>query len=162
MLSIRKLAPLFIGAMLPFLSVAKSVPDFPLTSLSQSPNSQFEDYKGQWLYVDFWASWCGPCKRSFPYMNELQAKYKAANFKIMAISLDAEKSDALSFLAKQSTSFDVFHDPEGKFASYFELPGMPTSYLVDPTGKVVATHVGFNTKTKDKVNKQLQAVLVNK
>lgn len=160
---IKKIKKIILVATLPLVlssnTMAKQVPQLPITTLNSATDKSFADYQGQWLYVDFWASWCVPCKKSFPFMHELQAKYQDSNFKVIAISVDDNKNNASDFLAKQAINFDVFHDPEGKVASYFELPGMPTSYLVDPTGKIVATHVGFKASTKEKLIKQLQAVL---
>jgi cytochrome c biogenesis protein CcmG, thiol:disulfide interchange protein DsbE len=109
--------------------------------------------KGKVVYVDFWASWCGPCKQSFPAMNELQSKYRAQGFEIVAVNLDAKRADADKFLAEVPAQFTVAFDAKGDSARRFEVKGMPSSYLIGRDGKVIAAHKGF----KDEDRKELDA-----
>lgn len=140
------------------VSMATDVKDMPLSGLAGTKDTSLAQLKGQWVYVDFWASWCGPCKKSFPFMVELQEKYKAEKFKIVAISVDEEKSDALAFLNDNKANFFLYHDPAGKFAEKFKLPGMPTSYLINPEGEIVSKHVGFRDNTAADINKEISAI----
>ena len=105
-------------------------------------------HKGQVVYLDFWASWCIPCKKSFPWMNEMQAKYKDKGFKVITVNLDVEKSLADEFLAENEANFTVVYDPKGNVAKEFKLKGMPSSYVFDKNGKPVKAHVGFFDKKK--------------
>jgi cytochrome c biogenesis protein CcmG, thiol:disulfide interchange protein DsbE len=109
--------------------------------------------KGKVVYVDFWASWCGPCKQSFPFMNDLQAKYRALGFEIVAINLDAKREDADKFLAEVPAQFNVAFDAKGESAKRFEVKGMPSSYLIGRDGKVFSAHKGF----KEEDRKELEA-----
>lgn len=102
--------------------------------------------KGDVIYVDFWASWCNPCRKSFPWMNAMQEKYKARGFKILAINVDKEKSLADSFLQKVPTSFQIYYDPEGRLAKAFRLKGMPSSFMLDDQGIIKIAHKGFFKK----------------
>lgn len=118
-------------------------------------------HQGQVVYLDFWASWCIPCKASFPWMNEMQAKYQAQGLKIITVNLDADKAHALAFLAEHPADFDVIYDPKGKIARHFNLPGMPSSMMFDRQGKLVATHVGFNDVKKVAYQQALVKLLAN-
>ncbi|MET0352309.1 MAG: TlpA disulfide reductase family protein [Rhizobacter sp.] len=99
--------------------------------------------KGKVVYVDFWASWCAPCKQSFPWMNEMQAKYGARGLQIVAVNVDAKREDADKFLAEVPASFTVGFDPKGDSPKRFQIKGMPSSVLVGPDGQVVKVHAGF-------------------
>jgi thiol-disulfide isomerase/thioredoxin len=117
-----------------------SAPNFKIDS-----NTDIASLKGQVVYVDFWASWCKPCRASFPWMNEMQAKYADKGLKIIAINLDEDSRNAKQFLDLLPASFKVVYDPQGNIASQYELVGMPSSYLIDKSGKLRASHQGFFT-----------------
>ena len=120
------------------------VPDFKLpTANGDITPAQF---KGKVLYVDFWASWCKPCKQSFPWLNQLQQKYKDQGLVVIAINLDKEKHLADKFLEAIPADFIVAFDPEGGTASSFKVKGMPSSFLIDRQGNVQGRHTGFREK----------------
>ncbi|TFW10716.1 TlpA family protein disulfide reductase [Massilia arenosa] len=100
--------------------------------------------RGQFVYVDFWASWCGPCKRSFPWMNGLQQRYGRSGLQIVAVNVDTARADAERFLVATPASFTVAFDPAGATPRSYAIKGMPSSVLVDPSGNVVFQHAGFN------------------
>jgi thiol-disulfide isomerase/thioredoxin len=126
-------------------------PDLNLPGLKEAVT--LASLKGKVVYLDFWASWCGPCKQSFPYMNELQAKYKAQGFEIVGVNLDAKRDDADKFLAETPARFTLAFDAKGESARRFEVKSMPSSVLIGRDGKVIATHRGF----KDDDRKDLDA-----
>jgi thiol-disulfide isomerase/thioredoxin len=101
------------------------------------------ELRGKVVLVDFWASWCGPCKQSFPIMKEVQDKFASRGFTIVAVCLDEKKANMDSFLKKYPMPFTVLHDPKGRLAEAAGIETMPTSFLLDPDGKVVALHSGF-------------------
>ena len=105
-------------------------------------------YRGKLVYLDFWASWCGPCKRSFPWMNQLQARFGAQGLQVLAMNLDAKHADAIDFLSSTPANFAIGFDPKGSVASSYGVVGMPSSVLIGPDGKVVAMHAGFNEADK--------------
>ena len=98
---------------------------------------------GDILYIDFWASWCNPCRKSFPWMNSMIEKYEAQGFKILAINVDKDKNLAEQFLASVESRFPILYDPQGRFANEFKLKGMPSSFIIDSHGAVLAAHKGF-------------------
>jgi len=118
-----------------------------------------KDHQGKVVYLDFWASWCKPCQKSFPWMNSLLAKYPAADFTIITINLDAESDAMHHFLDKVKADFDIYHDPSGQIAEQFKVEGMPTSYLIDASGKAVKKHIGFYTKQVDKYEREIEELL---
>ncbi len=109
-----------------------------------------EQYQGKVVYLDFWASWCKPCQKSFPWMNALQKKYPNDRFEVVTINLDASREPMMQFLEHIPASFTIYHDASGKIAEAFKLPGMPTSFIIDKNGKPVSRHIGFySDKTRD-------------
>lgn len=100
-------------------------------------------YRGRWVWLDFWASWCGPCRQSFPWMNALQARHATAGLQVLAVNLDRDRADADRFLAQQPAGFAVAFDPSGSVARRYALRGMPSSVLIGPDGRVRWTHQGF-------------------
>jgi len=118
--------------------------------------------KGKVVYVDFWASWCGPCKQSFPFMNELQSKYRAQGFEIVAINLDVKRDDADKFLAEVPAQFNVAFDAKGDSARRFEVKGMPSSYLIGRDGKVVVAHKGFKEEDRKDLEARITQALASK
>jgi len=117
-------------------------------------------HKGKVIYLDFWASWCGPCRRSFPWMNAMQQQYQQQGLVIISVNVDNEKALAEDFLAEVPANFSVFYDPKGKVARKFKLKGMPSSYLIDRNGKVISTHVGFSDSKKMKYEQELKKYLI--
>ena len=133
------------------LETGAAAPDLNLPGLKDAVT--LAGLKGKVVYVDFWASWCGPCKQSFPFMNELLTKYRAQGLEIVAVNLDAKRGDADKFLAEVPAQFTVAFDAKGDSARRFEVKSMPSSYLIGRDGKVVVTHKGF----KDEERKDLES-----
>ena len=106
------------------------------------------DYKGKVVYVDFWASWCAPCKRSLPKLEELRAKYKDKGFEVIAINIDENVEDALSFLKSYPVSFPVGADAKGVIASQYHIKGLPTAYIIDRHGLINHIVEGFDKGTE--------------
>lgn len=116
-------------------------------------------YHGDVVYLDFWASWCDPCVKSFPWMQAMQDKYAKQGLKVVAVSLDDSKADVDQFLAKNPVSFDIEHDPEGKLAAEYGLIGMPTSFILGRDGKQLSRHVSFRVDfAKDYEDALLEAL----
>jgi len=131
-------------------------------SAAQTANStdfNLSNYKGQFVYLDFWASWCGPCRASFPWMNTLQKDLKDKNLKIVSINLDAERDDADEFLKEFPADFEVIYDPKGKSAENYKLLGMPSSFFFDPNGKLLFSHIGFNHKDAPALSEKIKAAI---
>ena len=116
----------------------KSLPALGLAEVQSAP--------GQFVYIDYWASWCGPCRQSFPWMNALQAKLGPKGLKVVAVNVDAKRADADKFLTHTPAQFTVAYDPQGESAKKLAIKTMPTSLLVSPDGTVLFVHSGFRTE----------------
>lgn len=120
-------------------------------------NTLIKENKGKVIYIDFWASWCSPCKKSFPWMNNIHKKYK--NLKVISVNVDSEKSYAEEFLASTPASFNVVYDHNGQIAKKYKLKGMPSSYVINKKGQLVNSHVGFNETKQKKYEQELQDLM---
>ena len=119
----------------------------------------FEQFKGKVLYVDFWASWCGPCLLSFPFMNDLQHSYAGKGLHVLAINMDEKPADAARFLGQHPATFDVASGPNGKCAKDLGVATMPTSFLVDRKGAIRLVHKGFRPDDVDELKSKLDALI---
>lgn len=142
------------------LDAGAPAPELKLPGLKEAID--LASLKGKVVYVDFWASWCGPCKQSFPFMNDLQAKYRAEGFEVLAVNLDAKREDADKFLAEVPAQFTLAFDAKGESAKRFEIKGMPSSYLIGRDGKVVAAHKGFKEVDRKDLETRIAQALTTK
>ena len=109
----------------------------------QAADLDLSAYRGKVLYVDFWASWCGPCKQSFPWMQTMKDTYDRQGLTVIAIDLDMDRADADKFLDRFRPTFEVRFDPKGKLAAFYKVHAMPSSVLIDRHGVTRFTHEGF-------------------
>ncbi len=116
-------------------------------------------HKGKVVYVDFWASWCVPCRKSFPWMNAIQTKHQEQGFVVLSINLDAEEKLAKIFLQQTPANFAIIYDAKGKLARQFKIKGMPSSYLFDRQGKLISAHSGFNGKKQQQYENEITQAL---
>ncbi len=119
----------------------------------------FDAIDAKAIYLDFWASWCGPCRQSFPWMNKMHAKYKDQGLVIIAVNTDTERPDADRFLAKTPADFEIVYDPEGDIAMSYDLVAMPTSFYLDGEGNVLANHVGFKPQNEQEYEHAIRVLL---
>lgn len=117
------------------------------------------EMKGKVVYLDFWASWCAPCKQSFPWMNEMQAKYGAQGLQVVGVSVDAKRSDAEEFLKGTPAQFTVAFDTKGESPKTYAIKGMPSSFLIGPDGRVLLAHTGFKDADKAELEAKIKAAL---
>jgi cytochrome c biogenesis protein CcmG/thiol:disulfide interchange protein DsbE len=104
------------------------------------------DLKGKVVLLDFWASWCGPCKESFPAMEELHQKYGAKGLVIVAVNVDEDAGAMKDFLKDHAATFAIVHDASKKLVGTANIASMPTSFMIGTDGKVVSIHKGFHGK----------------
>jgi cytochrome c biogenesis protein CcmG/thiol:disulfide interchange protein DsbE len=115
-----------------------------------------DSLRGKVVLVDFWASWCGPCQKSFPWMADVYGRYAGKGLAIVAINLDKGRDPAEDFLRDHPAPFTVAFDPKGAVAKAYKVWGMPTSFLIDSSGKIVLTHSGFDPKRTAEVEAAIQ------
>jgi cytochrome c biogenesis protein CcmG/thiol:disulfide interchange protein DsbE len=138
------------------LEAGQAAPDIDLPG---APAPRLSELKGKVVYVDFWASWCGPCKQSFPWMNDMQKKYGAQGLQIVAINLDAKREDADAFLKTLPPRFAVAFDAKSESAKRFGIQGLPTAVLIGRDGKVLNVHNGFRENDRAALEARLAAAV---
>ncbi len=119
-----------------------------------------DSLKGKVVIVDFWASWCGPCKESFPVMEELQTKYGSKGLVVLAVNLDNNRATMEDFLQKHPVSFTVVRDSAKKLVARADIKSMPSSFVLNAEGKVASVHKGFHgAETHKQYVKEVEALL---
>jgi thiol-disulfide isomerase/thioredoxin len=143
--------------------LAKTTKPAPVAPAFTLPGLQGEvtlgSLRGKAVLVDFWASWCGPCRQSFPWMNGLQKRYGDKGLAIVAVNLDKDRELASHFLAEVPAAFTVAFDPSGKTAESYRVKALPTTFLVSPDGKLLLTHTGFDAKHASEFEAQIAEAL---
>jgi thiol-disulfide isomerase/thioredoxin len=115
--------------------------------------------KGSVVYVDFWASWCTPCRQSMPVLDALQRRYGARGFRVVGVNKDVSVDDARRFLGKVPVSFTLVQDAQDRIARAFDVKAMPSGYLVDRHGVVRFVHRGFNEGSEAALEHEIATLL---
>jgi cytochrome c biogenesis protein CcmG/thiol:disulfide interchange protein DsbE len=140
------------------IDAGQAAPTFSLPT-AKGDAVNLDKLRGKVVYVDFWASWCGPCRRSFPWMAEMQQKYGPKGLVVVAVNVDKKRSDAERFLEKTPASFTVVYDEAGTTPAAYAVKGMPSSYLIDGTGKVTFVERGFLDEHKADLEQRIAALV---
>src|SRR6202795_777767 len=128
-----------------FLSATEVRPAPPVQlHLADGTIVQPADYRGKVVLIDFWASWCVPCKASFPALDALYQRDRDRGLVVLAINLDEERKAADAFLASRPHVMPVLFDPKGESAEAFRIRGMPSSVVIDRAGNIRFTHIGYS------------------
>jgi cytochrome c biogenesis protein CcmG, thiol:disulfide interchange protein DsbE len=133
MRSTRRLLALTATLLLALGAHAESAIDSPL----------IKELHGKVVLLDFWASWCGPCRQSFPWMNEMEQRYGKDGFVVVAVNMDQDRALAEQFLAATPAKFRISYDPKGDLATQLNVTSMPTSFVIDRRGQIREQHKGF-------------------
>jgi thiol-disulfide isomerase/thioredoxin len=133
-----------------------------LCPIAQAADLDLSAYRGKVVYVDFWASWCGPCKQSFPWMQIMKDTYDRQGLTVIAVNLDMERADADKFLDRFRPTVEVRFDPKGELAQFYKVQAMPSSVLIDRHGVTRFTHAGFRPIDGAAYEAQMQALLAEK
>ncbi len=151
---IRK-TPLNIATLL-FLGLISSL---ITSSTAAATDIDLAAYRGKVVYLDFWASWCGPCRESFPWLSDLSREYDAQKFVVIGVNVDQDRIKAERFLSQNSANFTILYDPEGAIATTYKVTGMPSAILIDRAGHVRFHHTGFSSKSKGKYEEDVRILL---
>jgi cytochrome c biogenesis protein CcmG/thiol:disulfide interchange protein DsbE len=131
-----------------------------VTSSAATPETlDLDRYKGKVVLVDFWASWCAPCKESFPWMQEILRRYSERGLVVVAINVDRDRRLAEQFLDAQNPAFPIVFDPQARLAERFKVSGMPASFYIDRSGAVRYRHIGFRANEREDAERELAALL---
>ena len=118
-----------------------------------------EQHAGKVVVVDFWASWCVPCRRSFPWMNRMQAQYGEQGLVIIGVNVDRDRASAAEFLEDVPADFMIHYDNDAALAREFEVEAMPSSFVIGRDGQVIARHLGFKVKRQEEYEAVLRKAL---
>ena len=127
--------------------------------VSAAPPEGLGPIEGRVVWVDFWASWCVPCRRSFPWLNAMQTKHGPQGLQIIAVNLDKDRALAERFLAEVPADFALRFDPSAALAKEFGVQAMPSSFLIDADGNVLGMHSGFSTADAAAYERTIEAAL---
>lgn len=141
------------------VDAGQPAPQFTLPTLQQDQPTSLKQFAGKVVYVDFWASWCAPCRTSFPLLNKLHEKLKAKGFEVVGINLDEDKANAEKFLKEFPVGFTVLRDAKGEWADQFVVESMPTSFILDKQGVVQHIHHGFTSNDVKELEDKITALL---
>jgi len=153
-------ALLLLGAPTAVWSTKSDAPGFELPGLQSGALVSLAEYRGKVVYLDFWASWCGPCRKSLPLYESMYREIGSEQFEILAINLDEEPQDAVEFIKQHPVSYPVLFDPSGATAEAWGLKAMPTSFLLDRSGQVVKAYPGFEPSHMREIHRDIQILLV--
>jgi thiol-disulfide isomerase/thioredoxin len=137
--------------------------DFTLLDLNSGKQVKLSDYQGKAVLIDFWASWCGPCRQSMPEYNALRNKLQqnddTKDFEVLAINVDVTSEEAMHFLKRYPVDFPVLEERSGDSQRAYNLLSLPTSFLIDPDGYIRFAHQGFNPGFIEYLEKEVKAML---
>lgn len=131
----------------------------PLLATDNPGMLSLQSLRGKVVYLDFWASWCGPCRVSFPQLEELRQELGPQGFEVLAVNVDEFEPDALRFLEEVSVTYPVVHDGAGDTPATFGILGMPTGYLIDRAGTIRLIHQGYRKSDGAALRKEIIELL---
>ncbi len=169
MLAVSKISTMAIAIILAGFSLhpamatesGEMAPEFILPGQS-GQEVRLSDFKNKVIYLDFWASWCGPCKQSFTWMNSMQTKYGAQGLQIIAVNLDAKAEDARQFILENSSNFMIAMGTKTSIPATYKIKVMPTSLLIGQGGKVIERHAGFRDDDKSALESSIKQALMHR
>lgn len=138
---------------------AQSAPDFSLLVLDSSKKISLADVKGKVVYLDFWASWCGPCALSLPELEKLRSRFRHQGFEVLAINLDDSMDDARRFLEDKQISYPILVDGQQVTPEQYGITGMPTAFLLDRNGQLREVHKGYKKGDTELLASKIKALL---
>jgi len=157
-LALASLLALVAPHAVPAIAPASSAPDFTLRTM-EGPNLRLQEQRGQVVMINFWATWCGPCRQEMPHLNRLFEKYRASGFVLLGVNVDDDPRNAAEVAAKLGVKFPMLLDTDKKVSHLYDLSSMPSTLLIDRDGKVRYLHRGYQNGFEDTYEKQIRELL---
>ncbi len=139
-------------------TVGAAAPDFTLRALD-GPNLRLQEQRGKVVLVNFWATWCGPCRKEMPHLNRLADKYRASGLVLLGVNVDDDVRNATDVAAKLGVKFPVLFDTDKKVSRLYDLNSMPSTLVIDRNGRVRFVHRGYQDGYEDQYEKQIRDLL---
>ena len=136
----------------------QEAPDFALKSASGS-NLRLSEYRGKVVMINFWATWCGPCRQEMPLLDDLFARYERVGFSLLGVNIDDDSSRAMEMAKELGVSFPVLFDERKEVSKLYQVEAMPVTVLVDREGKVRHVHLGYKPGYEEKYLTEIRALL---
>lgn len=151
---------LWPGSAIPASEIApgQAAPTFTLKSQS-GKNLSLREYRGQVIMINFWATWCGPCRQEMPALNALYEKYRSAGFMLFGVNVDAESANAMQMADRLKVSYPILFDADKKASALYRIDTMPMTVLVDRDGKIRYVQPGYRAGFEDKYQAQIRELL---
>lgn len=140
------------------LFAADAAPDFTLKS-STGENIRLAEQRGQVVMLNFWASWCGPCREEMPLLDKLNSKYGKMGFVMYGINTDQDIAEAKNVLNKIKVNYPILFDPESKLSTLYNVDSMPFSVFIDKKGQIRHIHKGYVLGDEEKYVKQIKELI---
>jgi peroxiredoxin len=146
------------GAAVPAVAPATVAPDFTLRTMD-GPNLRLQEQRGRVVLVNFWATWCGPCRQEMPHLNRLYDKYRASGFTLLGVNIDDDARAAADVAAKLGLRFPVLLDTDKKVSRLYDMSAMPATIVIDRDGKVRFIHRGYRDGVEKTYEQQIRDLL---
>ena len=141
------------------VEAGQPAPSFSARALDSESTVSLSSFRGKVVFLDFWASWCGPCQTAMPLIESLRNEFPAEQFQVLAVNVDQDPAKAKAFLERRKVGYPSVSDPEGRLPSTYGLKTMPTSYLIDRNGVVRAVHAGFRQSDMEGLRNEIRALI---
>ncbi len=132
-------------------------PDFTLMDANDQPVT-LSDLRGQVVMINFWASWCGPCRREMPMLEQISQRYEPLGFTLIGVNVEENPADGQAFLKERPVSFPVLYDPENDISKLYDVVAMPSTVLIDRQGNIRFQHHGYKPGYENDYQDQIRAL----
>lgn len=137
---------------------SKSAPDFTL-SRDNGQAISLSELRGQVVMINFWASWCGPCRQEMPLLEQIHQRYESLGFTLLGVNVEENPDDAIEFLAGRPVSFPILFDPKNDVSKLYDVIAMPSTVLIDRQGNVRHLHHGYKPGYENDYQDQVRALV---